>query len=186
MTEETDIIVENAIIEQSGKEDAINLKILLDKRDAILLSEAAQYASVPGIRCLLDRLSPDFPNANQIVLEYSAMAGNFKVFDYMIENCQDLDLGVNLRYYAISGGVEIWKILLKIRPELLDEPIGHFGDPLALSVHKENNELVVYLLKQGADAKDSNLSGISALRLARKNQGITADTLRLLESYVAD
>ena len=43
------------------------------------LKSAAQSASVPEIERLLDRISPRLPDAEQIVLEFSAMKGNADV-----------------------------------------------------------------------------------------------------------
>ncbi|KAJ5574102.1 uncharacterized protein N7459_008529 [Penicillium hispanicum] len=181
-----DLNIEQAVIQASQSENPEVLESLLSQRDEQLLSEAAPSASIPGIACLLNRIAPRFPRAYQVVLEFSAMAGNSDVFRYVIDRYPDRDLGVDVRYYAVSGGVEIWKTLLAIQPDFLDEPIGYFGDPLALSVHKENNTLVAFLLERGANVKASNYLGMPVLPYARKKEGITTETLDLLAKYGAE
>lgn len=136
------------------------------------------------MKCLLDRIAPTFPAANQIVLESSAMAGNVPVFRYVLARHPAPDLGEDLRYYAIRGGVGIWQALLEFQPECINWPIGLHGDALGLAVLGRDLALVDFLIRSGINVRASNYMGLPVLQFA-KHRGFREEWLDLMRKHGA-
>lgn len=184
--------IEHEIVQHCREENPIHLRILLDKRDEALLSEAAQCASITSIEVLLKRLSSTVSRAAQIILENSALAGNVTVFRHMLRRPKDRDLGGHLCSYAVAGGVAIWEALLEFDPKCVDWSMGERGNALGLAVEKRNEDLVRFLLQRGANVEESNVMGVPVLtyaRCSRQNPSrfapapVSQEIISLLERY---
>lgn len=187
-------IIENQIVAHCQEENPAHLATLLDKRDEQLLSTAAQHASVTAIQVLLARLSLAVPEAEKIVLENSAVAGNVEVFRYMLHRHPSPHLTETLRSYAVTGGVAIWGALLEFNPECINWPIGEKGDALGLAVERRNADLVRFLLAHTVNLEKSNVMGVPVLTYAKSSgrnsrtysRGpVSPDIIDLLEEYRA-
>ena len=188
-------IIENQIVTLCQQDNPVRLATLLDERDEQLLSKAAQHASVSAIQILLPRLSLANPEAEKIVLENSAVAGNVAVFRYMLHRRPSPHLTERLRSYAVTGGVAIWEALLEFKPECINWPISEKGDALGLAVEKRNLDLVRFLLLHGANLEESNVMGVPVLTYAKEYSGrssrtysrkpVSAEIVDLLEKYHA-
>lgn len=136
------------------------------------------------MKCILDRISPSFPAANQVVLESSAAHGNVPVFRYMLTRHPAPEITENLRYYAMFGGVGIWQALLQFKPECINWPIGLYGDALGLAVLRRDLGLVRFLVQSGINVRASNYMGLPVLQFA-KHRGFGEEWLQLFREHGA-
>ncbi|KAJ5173308.1 hypothetical protein N7492_005901 [Penicillium capsulatum] len=143
------------------------------------LAHAARHASVTEIDNLLDQVSPHLPTAEQILLQKSALAGNPNVFKHILQRNPQAIFTEDIRYYAVTGGVAIWQVLLDEKPECVNWDIGYHGDALGLAVSRKNAPLVRFLLNHGADIHRSNVVGLPVLEFAM-GRNIDEDIIQLL------
>ena len=159
---------DNEILQHCANEDTTPLQNALDQQDRRLLKAATRNASVGAIKCLLDRKSGSFPEAEQVVLQEAAMIGNANIFRYVLHRAARPFLGEDLRYHAVVGGVPIWKELVAFNHECINWPIGHHGDAVGLAVQRRDLALVAYLLDEGADIERSHYVNVPVLNFAKQ------------------
>lgn len=146
--------------------DPTALQDALNTNDRLLLKAATQCASIAGLTCLLERSSTPL-KSEQIVLEEAARLGKTDVLRAMLQRKPTIILGEDVRYYAVRGGVEIWRELIAFDPNCPNTEIGHHGDALGLAVSRNDVALVTFLLEEGkADVQHSNFSTMPVLPFA--------------------
>ena len=172
------------ILRRCADADPTALQDALNINDRLFLKAATHYASIAGIKCLLDRKST-FLEAEQTVLAEAALTGKADILRFVLERNPNIILSEDVRYYAVIGGVPIWRELIAFDPDCPNIEIGHHGDALGLAVSRNNAALVAFLLNEGkADVQRSNYSTMPVLPFAVR-QNRSQEIVDLLISHGA-
>lgn len=127
---------------------------------------AIRNASTAGIKVLLDAKST-FPAVEEIVLQEAARAGKVEVVRYILQQSPPVTLSEDVRYYAVIGGVPVWKELIAFDPDCVNVEIGHHGDAVGLAAGRNNAGLLAFLLDETkVDIENSNYAGLPVLPFA--------------------
>jgi len=131
---------------------------------------AIRNASTAGIKVLLDTKST-FTGVEEIVLQEAARAGRSDVVRYVLQQNPQMTLSEDVRYYAVIGGVSVWKELIAFDPDCVNVEIGHHGDAVGLAAGRNKAELLAFLLNETkVDIENSNYAGLPVLPFAISHQ----------------
>lgn len=139
---------------------------MLIHQDEQLVRTAARGASIADARILLEGKST-FPAVEEILLQEAAKTGNGEIVRYILRENPKTILSEDVRYYAVIGGIAVWKELVSFDPNIVNVEIGHHGDAVGLAVGRKNVPLLTFLLNEtGVDIEQSNYAGLPVLPFA--------------------
>lgn len=158
---------------------------LPDKHNRLILEEAAKSSTPQKLQSLLDQAST-LKGSEQLVCESAAASGNVSVFRSVLErDPTKIDvLSQTLRLNAITGGVEIWKVLLAYDREVIQWGFGHRADLIGMVVNGGDVALLAFLLSEGADVEQSHFAYKPVLKFA-KDEEASQEVVDLLVKYGA-
>ena len=159
---------ESNIIRHSTSTDPADLQAAIDTEDRRILKVAIPHASLVGIQCLVQRRSA-LPNIHEYVANQAAIASRPDIVQWLLERDPSLVASEDLRYFAIGGGVPMWKLLVKSDPNVLKWDIGQHGDALGLAVAKKRPELVRFLIESGATVEQGNYVGMPVREFVKQH-----------------
>ncbi|MCJ1364703.1 hypothetical protein MMC16_003818 [Acarospora aff. strigata] len=87
----------------------------------------------------------------QLMLQEAAEKGHVTVVSYLLDSNPAFEINSYLAYHAAWGGVEVYKLLLSRKPEIIKWGFGHYGDAVIVAVKSQNADLLYFLLNNGAD-----------------------------------
>lgn len=157
---------------------------LLDEWHELLFRQAAKLGSVEVLQQLLDRYGTTAV-LNQLMLEQAAQHGNAAVFRFLLQQQPEAMISDDVRSNALEGGVEIWKVILDHKPELINYDFGEKGDLLAMATLMNNVPLLRFFLAEGLDPNNSRLFTKPIIDVASATPSVKPEILDLLLQYGA-
>lgn len=159
---------ESNIIRHSASSDPANLQAAIDAGDRRVLKAVIPHASLAGVQCLVQRRGT-LPNVHEYVANQAAIASRPDIVQWLLERDSSLVASEDLRYFAISGGVPVWELLIKSDPNVLKWDIGQHGNALGLAVAKRKPELVRFLIESGANVEQGNYVGLPVREFVKQH-----------------
>ncbi|KAL9020906.1 MAG: hypothetical protein Q9185_001869 [Variospora sp. 1 TL-2023] len=157
---------------------------LLDEWHKMIFQQAAKSGSVEVLQQLLHRYGTTAV-LNQLMLEQAAQHGNAPVFSLLLQQQPEPVINDKVRSNALEGGVDIWKLILDHKPELINYDFGEIGDPLAMAALMNNVPLLRFFLEKGLDPNNSRFLIAPIIDFASKTPSIKPEILDLLLQYGA-
>ncbi|KAI4118683.1 MAG: hypothetical protein LQ338_007360 [Usnochroma carphineum] len=176
--------LQDLILGACSDKDVSRMHTLLDEWHELLFRQAAKSGSVEILQQLLDRYSTTAV-LNQLMLEQAAQHGNAAVFRFLLQQQPGAVISDDVRSKALEGGVEIWKVILDHKPELINYDFGEKGDLVAMATLTNNVPLLRFFLAVGLDPNNSHLFTKPIINVASANPSIKPEILDLLLQYGA-
>lgn len=156
----------------------------LDKWHELLFEQAAKSGSVETLQQLLDRYGTT-TELTQLTFAQAAQYGNAAVFKFLLQQQPEPVISDDVRSRALEGGVEIWKVILEHKPELINYDFGEKGDLIAMATLMNNVPLLRFFLAEDLDPNNSRLFTQPIIDIASATPSIKPEILDLLLQYGA-
>ncbi|KAI4281996.1 MAG: hypothetical protein L6R35_005505 [Caloplaca aegaea] len=176
--------LQDLILGACSDNDATRMHTLLDEWHKMIFQQAAKSGSVEVLQQLLHRYGTTAV-LNQLMLEQAAQHGNAPVFSLLLQQQPEPVINDKVRSNALEGGVDIWKVILDHKPELINYDFGEIGDPLAMAALMNNVPLLRFFLEKGLDPNNSRILIAPIIDFASKTPSIKPEILDLLLQYGA-
>ena len=176
--------LQDLILGACTDKDVSRMHTLLDEWHELLFRQAAKSGSVEILQQLLDRYGTTTA-LNQLMLEQAAQHGNAPIFGFLLQQRPEAVISDTVRSNALEGGVEIWKLILDHKPELINYDFGEKGDLLAMATLMNNVPLLRFLLAVGLNPNNSRLFTKPIIDVASSTPSLKPEILDLLHEYEA-
>jgi hypothetical protein len=176
--------LQDLILGACADQDGSRMHTLLDEWHELLFRQVAKFGRVEILQQLLHRYGTT-DALNQLMLEQAAQHGNAAVFRFLLQQQPEAVISDDVRSNALVGGVEIWKVILDHKPELINYDFGEKGDLLAMATLMNNIPLLRFFLTAGLDPNNSRLFTKPIIDVALAAPSVKPEILDLLVLYGA-
>jgi hypothetical protein len=126
------------------------------------MADSALKAAKAGDLAALKEELEDFPspdldevaiyNRTDKIVCAAACSGHAEMLKWLLETRFPAYVShVYVHMAAIQGGPEVYEVFLQKWPHLIDWELGHHGNPLGVSVFKNDMSMVKFMLGKGVD-----------------------------------
>ncbi|KAL8870263.1 MAG: hypothetical protein Q9174_003650 [Haloplaca sp. 1 TL-2023] len=183
-SESIEVSLQDRIFEACSGPDISTTRNLLDGWQQMLFQHTAKSGNVETLEHLCHRYGTT-PDLQQRMLEVAARHGNAPVFAFLLHQDPEPVIDDAVRGEAIVGGVEIWKIIVDHRPELIRWDFGEKGDLITFAALSNQAAVLEYFLDAGLDPNDSHFFVSQTFHVIQKLPNIKPEIVDLMRKYGA-